>query len=120
MSCLFRSLSYFHDLDENQMRSVICNYLSNDPLMNGMKASESIQWEFGSNTPLCDYVKRMRNRSTWGGALEIKAYCELFKVSVDVHIKNTQTHIEFINSENRNMWIEIEWNGYHYEPIWNE
>lgn len=101
------------------MRSKICDYLKTNPRMNDVKVSECIQWETGKT--LDAYISHMRHSNTWGGAIEIKAYCDLFDVSVEVHAlrRGENKKVEFINTRKTNMWIILKWTGNHYEPIWD-
>ena len=119
MSCLYRTLSYFHDgITTEQMRHLLCDYLSTDPQIGGEKASQIIPWE--TKKSLAEYLNIMRNQSQWGGAIEIKAYCDLFKKNVKVLSYPNRREIEFIsNMEGVNEWVTITWNGYHYEPVTN-
>jgi hypothetical protein len=65
-----------------------------------------------------DYVRRMRNTSTWGGAIEIKAFCDLFGANVEVRVRSTQESIHFQPSQSvSTMNVRIEWQGHHFEPI---
>lgn len=77
------------------------------------------------NISIEDYVRQMRSNATWGGAIEIKAFCDMYKVNVLVkNIRNENRDpnipdsIEFLcNDTNINRWVEITWNGGHFEPI---
>jgi hypothetical protein len=66
-----------------------------------------------------EYVSNMRNSSTWGGAIEIKAFCELYRIAVEVRVRSTQKTIFFQPSRLATVpsRIRIEWQGCHYEPI---
>ena len=70
MSCLFNSLSYFIKENRNDIRQKICDYIEqNKPIMDGLDTKDIINYE-GPN-----YIQKMRNTSTWGGAIEIQAAC---------------------------------------------
>lgn len=118
MSCLFRSLSYFiQDSDENAIRREICNYLATNPsILDDLSLKDVLSFEgMGSD----DYVTNMRDPGTWGGAIEIKAFCELYRVAVEVRVRSTQKTILFQPSNLSSVpsRIRIEWQGCHYEPI---
>lgn len=117
MSCLYRALSAFHQgIATEQMRHLICNFLSSDPMLGGERASKVIPWETKKTLP--QYIQIMKNQNQWGGAIEIKAYCDYFKKNVKVISIPNQRTIEFIaEGGNPNDWITISWNGYHYEPV---
>jgi hypothetical protein len=133
MSCLFNSLSRFVDDNSGEIRRKICDYLETNPILfSEVKAEDIILWE--SNTTLFNYVSKMRHISTWGGAIEIRAFCNLYNLSVEVvnirdskgeksiffpcNIKNVVESNEIeeniINEESR---AKISWNGGHYEPL---
>ena len=98
MSCLFNSLSYFiNDKSSKDIRNIICDYLENN-----------------------NYIKNMRQTSTWGGAIEIQCACNIWNLKIIVHNirERNAKNIEFIPlNRNFNKIIEITWNGGHYEPI---
>ena len=119
MSCLFRALAHFvkcdHlDINENIMRNIICTYLSNNPKMSeDIKAKDFIEWENGKS--LDDYVSHMQNSSSWGGAIEIKAFCNIFNSKVIVYFRDKQ--IEFLPGNNViNGEIGLWYTGSHFEP----
>lgn len=120
MSCLFRSLSFFVDsVDEDGLRQIICDYLEkNPPLMSDMTLQDILHID-GVDTD--DYVRGMRNPSEWGGAIEIKAFCEIYQVGVVVRVRSTRKEIVFKPSSLENATclraVRIEWQGSHYEPV---
>ena len=62
----------------------------------------------------------MRNTSTWGGAIEIQAACNIwkYKIIVNNHRDSKHSKIEFMPvSKNIENTIELQWTGGHYEPI---
>ena len=119
MSCLFNSLNYFiSDLNSSQIRNKICDYLQeNKPIMDGLDTHTILSFE---NPIPAKYIENMRLMSTWGGAIEIQAACNIWKLRVVVsnHRNRGAPDIEFIpvNSAH-DKTIHIYWNGGHYEPI---
>lgn len=120
MSCLFQSLSSFithHDYIK--LRQDICDFLLENPkLIEGMDMKTILDLD---GLTLENYTSHMRSNSTWGGAIEIKAFCELYKVNILVkNIRRTdeEKDIQFIcASEETDKWIVISWNGGHFEPV---
>ena len=119
MSCLFRSLAYFvqyngNTVDENEMRSIICKYLGTNPdILDNIKASDITNWESGKT--LHEYVINMENSSSWGGAVEIKAFCDIFNLKVIVNFFGKS--IEFLPRSGAPMGvIELIYTGSHFEP----
>lgn len=116
MSCLFDSLSFFiTELDGKELRKEISKYIAEDPVLiePNTKLSTILQYEDKS---LQDYVDEMSKDSTWGGGIEIKAFCEMFKIRVFVHVLRDSKIIKFYPSQNNfeKKYIEIFWNGYHF------
>lgn len=115
MSCLFNSLSYFIPESSSSIRQQICNYLeNNNKIIDGIETRDILNMES------IDYIQSMRNPSTWGGAIEIQAACNIWKMSINVHdIRGgTKSIICFIPVVTEVLkTINISWNGGHYEPI---
>lgn len=122
MSCLFNSLSHFiPQTDPQAIRQRICDYLqSNSPIIDGMDTHEVLQLD--SPNSYEQYIGAMRSPSTWGGAIEIQAACNIWSVRIIVHdIRSSQgqTPIEFLpisNTPSSDKPFELEWSGGHYEP----
>ena len=115
MSCLFNSISYFIDENSYNIRQKICDYLENNYIIiEGLETKDILAME--SN----NYISNMRNITTWGGAIEIQAACNIWNMSIVVYDlrNNLKNKIVFIpiNSD-IDKTIELEWNGGHYEPI---
>ena len=118
MSCLYRALAYFHQqYSTEQMRATLCRYLSTNPELSLGSASQVIPWETGQS--LSQYLQRMQHHSSWGGAIEIKAYADLFGMNVKVYSIPNRRSIEFLTDKNPDQakWVALSWTGGHYEPI---
>jgi hypothetical protein len=120
MSCLFNSLNYFIKEGSNEIRQKICDYLKeNKPIMSDMETKDVLLLESKS---VEQYIQRMRQQSTWGGAIEIQCACNIWNLKIVVKNIRDRTPnakcIEFLPVSNSydNM-ISISWNGGHYEPI---
>jgi hypothetical protein len=124
MSCLFQSLSsYVSHQDYSKLRQDICDFLETNPtILDDMPLDKMVELD---GVSIQDYIKHMRSNATWGGAIEIKSFCEMYKVNVLVlNIRNNQTDIEsttkeikFLSSTPSQKWVSITWNGGHFEPI---
>ena len=118
MSCLFHSLSRFVGEDSSTLRKKICDYLATNPTLFGdVTASSTMEWDGVRG----DYVQDMRSTSTWGGAIEIKAFCNLYGMKVvveNIRDRNGDT-IEFVpeSGAENSKEIRITWSGGHYEPL---
>lgn len=126
MSCLFNSLSFFINKSSFEIRQIICDYLEqNKPIIDGLDTKFILDMENKN------YISHMRKTSTWGGAIEIKAACNIWNTTIIVHnIRSNQltdpnkkkiVFKSFNNKEelvdNKHRIIEITWNGGHYEPV---
>jgi hypothetical protein len=126
MSCLFNSLSHFiEQTDPQSIRQRICDYLqSSSPIIDGMSTSDVLHMDSGSSPD--HYIAAMRSPSTWGGAIEIQAACNIWNARIIVHdirAGHGQT-IEFLpvatnatNATNAIKTFRLEWSGGHYEPV---
>ena len=115
MSCLFKSLSHFvSGMNENLLRHVICDFLEKNPVMfDNVSVDNVINWR--DNTNINDYIRNMRFTNTWGSALEISAFCNIFNSKVILHHNGRE--IEFLpNNPNPRYVCNIIYTGNHYEP----
>lgn len=119
MSCLFQSLSAFiRDMNPHQLRQMIVDYIEKNPSLDAsMDYQQLVRHEFGSLS-LQQYCQRMRHPSTWGGAIEIRAFCDMFDAEVHIRVLQTGKVIEFLPSRRRHPpnLFRLSWNGGHYEP----
>lgn len=114
MSCLFDSLSKNTNITSYELRQLICDYIEKNPsILGDVPINDIIQWE--NNTDISSYIKNMRKTNTWGSALELKCFCDMFKVNVLVHYRGKQ--IEFKSSKNSTHYINIQYTGNHYSRI---
>jgi hypothetical protein len=119
MSCLFRSLGTLLDVDPGFLRQKICDYLATNPsLMEGISAADAVREEEGdSPTSLGQYVDRMRRETTWGGAIEIRALCDMTGHVISVAVAPGQV-ISFSPSQpprHPRRVLRLCWTGNHYE-----
>ena len=115
MSCLFNSLSHFIKLDSNTIRQQICDYLEqNKPILDGLETKDILVLEGNQ------YIQNMRRQNTWGGAIEIQAACNIWKMKTHVNCRrgNENSNIEFLPIIGEpEKEITLEWTGGHYEPV---
>ena len=125
MSCLFNSLSHFiaPQTDPQAIRQRICDYLqANLPIIDGMATHDVLQLDSLNTSE--QYIGAMRTLTTWGGAIEIQAACNIWNARIVVHdIRSSHGKtIEFlpvstnaINAPDKT--FTLEWSGGHYEPV---
>ena len=119
MSCLFNSLAPAVSLPFYMVRKAIVAYLNTNPkLYDDATFTDVISWisDGSADGAAINYLKDMSNDNTWGSAIEIKAFCELFDINVVVHV-NGKT-IEFKCSSQVRKTVHISYNGFHYEPLY--
>jgi ubiquitin thioesterase OTU1 len=111
-SCLFSSIAYLNDKEHfNENSSMIYRLMIVDHI-NDNDISEDIL-----GMPKADYIQNISESSTWGGAIELKLFSEIFKMqiaSLDVESKRIDIFGEI---ENYNKRIYLIYNGYHYDPL---
>ena len=110
MSCLFKALSNFTADNPEELRSKICDFLEQNPILFAdIRVNDIVKWEKDSN-----YIMNMRDSETWGGAIEIKSFCEIYKIQVNVHIIMNNRIVNFIPLHEPISIINITWNGNHF------
>ena len=116
MSCLFNSMSHFLPESSSRIRQMICDYLQNGgKIMDGIDTKTILRFEKPN------YIARMRQSSTWGGAIEIQAACNIWKLRIlvnDIRLRSRDPKIiEFLPvTNNFTKTIKLNWNGGHYTP----
>lgn len=115
MSCLFNSLGSLLKVDPSKLRADVCSFLEqhSGSLVEGLAAEVVLE------TKVEEYVHKMRNPSTWGGAVEIQSICQMYGVEVQVETpqgstvhfvpRNCPTSITHI--------LKVRWTGAHYTPV---
>ena len=106
MSCLFNSLAPAVNLHPEVLRKTIAGYLKTDPeLLDNIKAKDIVAWTDGKD--LNSYADNMARPGVWGGAIEIRAFCELFHMDVTVHVLYTNNKFVISSSKTclRNIYI---------------
>ena len=121
MSCLFNSLHFFiPSFTPQQIRDKICDYLEqNNPVMDGIETSLLLSLDASGGTAE-QYISKMRSPSTWGGAIEIQAACNIWRTSIIVQNRrgSENSNIEFIPVRGAaQSTISVQWTGGHYEPV---
>ena len=118
MSCLFDSISNFlPNITSQELRHIIVDYLQTNPVLMApkVKASDIVRAESHEHH-FPRYVQKMRKPETWGGALEIRCFAELFHMRVRVFVMANQKWIEFVPQGAIKKTITLHWNGSHYTP----
>jgi hypothetical protein len=122
MSCLFNALAHFLPESGSTIRQKICDYLvQNEKLMDGLDTQFILSLDGSAEA----YLTEMRKSSTWGGAIEIQAACNIWNLEVTVRnlrdpIPTTivfQPFQPFPLPLKPFREIELEWTGGHYEPV---
>ena len=119
MSCLFNSLAPAVGIHPDVLRKVIAEYLKTDPkLLDCIKATDIIKWTDGQT--LEAYTDRMSNTDSWGGAIEIRTFCELYSMDVTVHVLYTGKEFTTESSKDPIRIVHISYTGDHFEPKYIE
>jgi hypothetical protein len=114
MSCLFRALAEQVGGTTQGWREDIERFLLTDPILGDLKASENIKFETGET--LQAYVQRMRHANQWGGALEIKAFCNMTGRTVVLKHLRTGKETEFLPDKEAILKppVVLKFTGSHY------
>ncbi len=118
MSCLFDSLNFFIPwMKPQEIRNRICDYLEqNEPVIDGIDTSVLLSMDGPSD----EYISNMRRSSTWGGAIEIQAACNIWRTAIIVQNRrgSEQSDIEFLPVKGAaQSSVAVQWTGGHYEPV---
>ena len=109
MSCLFNSLGKLLEINSDELRNNICDFIIKNSHLtwNDTKLQDWIKMVAGDRfTTFHNYIKQMRNRSEWGGAPEIAVCCMMYDVSIEVlhRVNGTlQEKILFEESSQKNI-----------------
>ena len=137
MSCLFNTLSPFVHITSKELRDNICSYIKTNPkIFDDIPVEDSVMWNGEDFKDLKSYIKHMKKSSSWGGAIEIKAFCNMYNKVVIVRdqcggVRKKKNKVEFLpNGYVKNkidivkdgyslklsypQKIKIKWNGGHY------
>ena len=111
-SCLFSSIGYlidnknFNETTKLQYRQLLTNYIEDnniDIAMLGMSKQE--------------YINNIQNPSTWGGAIELKLFSDMFQVEIaSIDVQSNRVDI-FGQDKGYPQRIFVLYNGVHYDPL---
>jgi len=118
MSCLFLSLAPIVNMHPMEVRLRIVEYLKTNPaIMDELKAEDIVKLSDTKET-FQSYTEKMKSPDTWGGALEIRAFCQLFKVNVTVHVVYTGKEFTFYSNIASSKTMHIKYTGTHFVPYY--
>ena len=111
-SCLFSSIGYlidnknFSETTKLQYRQLLVNYLEDTEIDNSI-----------FEIPKKDYIENIQNPSTWGGAIELKLFSDMFQVEIaSIDVQSNRVDI-FGQDKNYPQRIFVLYNGVHYDPL---
>lgn len=114
MSCLFNAVATpFPNCDGRCLRARVCAYLKDNARL------------FDDDVYVVDdtYLATMARSTTWGGAIELKACCNMFNMYIDVRVVNATppSTIRFAPGicardtyNHAPHALVVQWNGTHY------
>jgi hypothetical protein len=119
MSCLFIALSEFTPKGDDPaiLRQKICNFLALNRKLAYATAADYIQWEV--SVDLDSYITHMRRQQSWGGAIEIQTFCELYSYCVECYnLRDSGRTIQFRPRSGVCVkTCKISWNGVHFVAV---
>ena len=111
-SCLFSSVAYlldkanFNETSSLRFRQIIIDYLLDN------KFNENLL-----DQPKNQYIEFIQNPKNWGGALEVRMFCEIFqKQIVCIDVKTNRADI-YGEDKKYDHTIYLLYNGIHYDPL---
>ena len=111
-SCLFSSIGYlidnknFNEETKLQYRQLLVNYLQTNTFEEGLL-----------ELPKEDYIANLENPSTWGGAIELKIFSDMFQIEIaSIDVQSNRVDI-FGQDKNYPQRIYVIYNGVHYDPL---
>lgn len=131
MSCLFRSLSAFvSGMSTQTLRNYICDYMLSNPKLYGeddARLFDILKWQ--GHRYHMNYIEEMRHPDTWGSAIEIACFVNMFYCRVVVIFAENGSECEFIprlSIDQQTGAVKplqgtatIYYTGNHYEPVLN-
>lgn len=121
MSCLFDSLATFvPNTSSPELRSRIIAFLRSDPNMIGddITFQAIMEWDDDENAE--QYLERMQSQDQWGGGIEIRAFCKMYRCRVNVHIPSIGRVVEFFpqdEDDSSGPLFHILWTGNHFVAL---
>jgi ubiquitin thioesterase OTU1 len=112
-SCLFSSISYLiNKNDFNENTSLMFRLAAVDYIKNNDKYTSDF---LGMDKE--EYMKKMEDPTSWGGAIEIKIFSDILKTQIaSLDIQSGRVDI-FGETENYTQRIYVLYNGIHYDPL---
>ena len=111
-SCLFSSIGYLLEKNEYDIntkyryRQLLVQFLENYPNIEDIL-----------DCPKNDYIDKIINPNSWGGAIELKLFSEMFQVEI-ASIDTLSNRIDIFGQDcNYTNRIFIIYNGIHYDPL---
>lgn len=111
-SCLFSSIGYlidhknFNEETKLQYRQLLVNYLEKNNFEQGIL-----------ELPKEDYIENIQDPSTWGGAIELKVFSDMFQIEIaSIDVQSNRVDI-FGQDKNYPQRIYVIYNGVHYDPL---
>lgn len=111
-SCLFSSIGYLLDNDQFsettklQYRQILATYIQDNTFDAGL-----------FEIPKEDYVQNIINPSTWGGAIELKIFSDIYQIEIaSIDVMTNRVDIFGQGKEYKNR-IYVLYNGVHYDPL---
>jgi len=111
-SCLFSSVGYlidhqqFNETTKLQYRQILATYIQDNNFEAGL-----------FEVPKEDYIQNIINPATWGGAIELKIFSDIYQIeiaSIDVMTNRIDLFGQDKGYKNR---IYVLYDGVHYDPL---
>ncbi len=111
-SCLFSSVGYnldhrnFSDITSLQYRQLLAQYLEANEIDKNLL-----------EIPKNQYIEEIENPSTWGGAVELRLFSDMFQIEIaSIDVQSNRVDI-FGEDKKYPQRIYLLYNGVHYDPL---
>lgn len=120
MSCLFQSIGTLIHKAHHDTRKEICDYMQShlEHEHQGMRLKDWIHWQLHSPNPH-QYIRKMRQPSEWGGAMELAIATKVYKADIRVidGYGIPVAEFWFKDQSTARRRLILRWTGNHYEGV---
>ena len=111
-SCLFSSIAYLINKNNfNENSGLIYRLMIVDYIKEGNISQDIL------GVSKDEYILKMADIKSWGGAIELKLFSDLFEIEIaSLDVMSGRLHL-FGETKNYNKRIYVMYNGVHYDPL---
>ena len=117
---MFISIGKLVGRSSHTVRNDICDYMAShlDTVHQSLTIADWIKWQEHTPEPSL-YIQRMRQSSTWGGAMELAVATKTY--GTDIIVVNGMgkrvAEFKWRDECTARVTLVLQWTGAHYEPV---